>query len=113
MNVDSRNESTVNVYKGNGIEIKVDTVHSVKGETHVATLYMETFYHTGHESKHLWNQFLGEKYETTQSDSIKKEALKIAYVAMSRPRYLLCVAIHKSHFKDSEKIRKLWNVIEI
>lgn len=113
LNVDSRNESTVNVYKGNGIEIKVDTVHSVKGETHVATLYMETFYHTGHESKHLWNQFLGEKYETTQSDSIKKEALKIAYVAMSRPRYLLCVAIHKSHFEDSEKIRKLWNVIEI
>lgn len=113
LNVDSRNESTVNVYKDNGIEIKVDTVHSVKGETHVATLYMETFYHTGHESKHLWNQFLGEKYETTQSDSIKKEALKIAYVAMSRPRYLLCIAIHKSHFKDSEKIRKLWNVIEV
>lgn len=30
-----------------------------------------------------------------KGDAIIKKALKIAYVAMSRPRYLLCVAIDK------------------
>ena len=33
-----------NVYKEDDIEIEVSTVHSVKGETHAATLYLETFY---------------------------------------------------------------------
>ena len=36
--------SDINIYHDSGIDIEVGTVHSVKGETHVATLYMETFY---------------------------------------------------------------------
>lgn len=107
--------SALNVYKGNNVEIKVDTVHSVKGETHVATLYMETFYRTGHESENLWEQFKGEIFKPRKGDAIIKEALKIAYVAMSRPRYLLCVAIDKRHFQqeDYEKISKLWNIVKV
>lgn len=102
---------TINVFKANNIEIKIDTVHSVKGETHLATLYMETFYHTGCESENLWEQFKGNVYNPSNRDSIKRESLKIAYVAMSRPRYLLCVAISKDHFVDCVEIRNLWNVV--
>ena len=108
-------DSVLNVYKSNDVEIKVDTVHSVKGETHVATLYLETFYRTGHESENLWVQFKGENFKPRKGDAIIKEALKIAYVAMSRPRYLLCVAIDKRHFQqeDYKKISKLWNIVKV
>ena len=108
-------DSVLNVYKSNDVEIKIDTVHSVKGETHVATLYMETYYRTGYESKNLWEQFKGETFKPRKGDSVIQEALRIAYVAMSRPRYLLCVAIDRKHFKqqDYEKISKLWNIVEV
>lgn len=103
----------VNIYRKSGIDIEVGTVHSVKGETHVATLYMETFYRTGYESTLLWNQFLGQSYVGRKGDSVIKEALKIAYVAMSRPRYMLCFAVSNEHYQESDEIRKRWNVIKI
>lgn len=102
-----------NIYRSSDLDIEVGTVHSVKGETHVATLYMETFFHTGHEGQLLWNQFLGLPYEKRSSDSVNRKALKIAYVAMSRPRYFLCVAISKEHYQESEDIRERWNVINV
>ena len=110
---DDSNETDANVYSSSGTDIKVDTVHSVKGETHIATLYMETSYHKKCESENLWEQFKGHSYVSGKSDTYKKEALKIAYVAMSRPRYFLCVAIDKKHFQDCEEVRKMWDVIEI
>lgn len=102
-----------NIYRSSNLDIEVGTVHSVKGETHVATLYMETFFRTGHEGELLWNQFLGVPYKKRNSDSVNKKALKIAYVAMSRPRYFLCVAISKEHYQESNEIRERWNVINV
>lgn len=102
-----------NIYSSSDLDIEVGTVHSVKGETHVATLYMETFFRTGHEGKLLWNQFKGLPYEKRSKDSVVRKALKIAYVAMSRPRYFLCVAISKEHYQESNEIRERWNVINV
>lgn len=102
-----------NIYRSSDLDIEVGTVHSVKGETHVATLYMETFFRTGHEGKLLWNQFKGLPYEKRSKDSVVRKALKIAYVAMSRPRYFLCVAISKEHYQESNEIRERWNVINV
>lgn len=105
--------SDINIYHDSGIDIEVGTVHSVKGETHVATLYMETFYQTGCEGKMLWNQFLGMPYQRRKSDSVVRKALKMAYVAMSRPRYFLCVAIAKEHYQESDEINNIWDVITV
>ena len=110
---DDSNGTDTNVYSNSVADIKVDTVHSVKGETHIATLYMETSYHKKCESEYLWNQFKGNAYVPGKCDTYKKEALKIAYVAMSRPRYFLCVAIDKRHFQDCEEVRKIWDVIKV
>lgn len=106
-------EIDANVLSFMGAQIKVDTVHSVKGETHIATLYMETSYQKKCESEYLWEQFKGNAYVPSKGDTYRKEALKIAYVAMSRPRYFLCVAIDKKHFQDCEEVRKIWDVIEL
>ncbi len=101
-----------NVYHGdNGkIDIEVSTVHAVKGETHAATLYLETFYNRHHESDRLAEQFKGVAYAGKDADTLKN--LRVAYVGMSRPRYMLCVAIQQNRFDkiDCEELRKIWKV---
>lgn len=101
-----------NVYHGdNGkIDIEVSTVHAVKGETHAATLYLETFYNRHHESDRLAEQFKGVSYTGTDEDTLKN--LRVAYVGMSRPRYMLCVAIQQDRFDkiDCEALRRIWEV---
>ncbi len=101
-----------NIYEDNGVEIEVSTVHSVKGETHAATLYLETSYYGRHESERLIDQFKGVAYSGTDDKTLR--TLRVVYVGMSRPRYLLCVAIQKDRFDrmDSHELRNIWNVVD-
>lgn len=101
------------VYVKDGIEIEVATVHAVKGETHASTLYLETSYFGKHESERLSTQFKGIPYIGTDERTLS--SLKVAYVGMSRPRYLLCVAIQKDRFykMDCPELREIWNVVEV
>lgn len=102
-----------NIFHSDCIDIEVATVHSVKGETHASTLYLETYYNKRHESERLAEQFKGITYMGANVDTLKN--LKVAYVGMSRARYLLCVAIQKDRFDkiDCPELREIWNVIEI
>ncbi|MDD3063191.1 MAG: UvrD-helicase domain-containing protein [Massilibacteroides sp.] len=102
-----------NVYVKDGIEIEIATVHAVKGETHASTLYLETSYFGKHESERLSAQFKGIPYIGTDERILS--SLKVAYVGMSRPRYLLCVAIQKDRFDkmDCPELREIWNVVEV
>lgn len=87
-----------NVYKKNDIEIYINTVHGVKGETHTATLYLETKFYENSLS-YIFNKTGKDKTSTDREGSAKK----IAYVAFSRPTHLLCVAIHENEYKKSDK----------
>mgnify|MGYP007132128593 CR=1 FL=1 len=42
----------------------------------------------------------------------EKQALRIGYVAMSRPQYLLCMAISKEHFEllDEKLLKNNWKI---
>lgn len=104
-------EKRGNIFTDGELEIEVNTVHSVKGETHAATLFLETKYHK-YESEHFGAQICGESYKRRKGDSHVATSLKVAYVAMSRPRYLLAYAMHKDRFDrlDREKIEMLWDV---
>lgn len=101
-----------NIYHGNGIDIEVATVHSVKGETHASTLYLETAYYGRHESEYLSEQFKGVPYAGVDDKLLR--ALKVVYVGMSRPRYLLCVAIQKDRLDkiDCNELREIWDVVD-
>lgn len=115
---------TTNIYKKDGLEIEVTSVHAVKGQTHCATLYLESFFDRGYgnyESERLKNQFLGTQTISqtlavvpNSHDKIIQSA-KMAYVGFSRPTNFLCVAIHKSRFNSclSTIDRNKWEVIEI
>lgn len=99
-----------NIFHSDDVEIEVGTVHSVKGETHVATLYMETSFHDKCESEYFGAQLEGLPYKGNKK--YEKQALRIGYVAMSRPQYLLCMAISKEHFEklDKKLIENNWKI---
>ncbi|MBA7517703.1 RecBCD enzyme subunit RecB [subsurface metagenome] len=103
-----------NIYHYNDLDVKIGTVHSVKGETHTATLYMETFYWRKYESERLKEFFKG-NFISGNEKPRAKESLKVAYVGMSRPKYLLCVAVHYNHVKDylDEIPNDKWEKIEV
>lgn len=101
-----------NIYRSEDVDIEVATVHAVKGETHAATLYLETAYFGKHESEYVGEQIKGIPY--IGKDKRVLQCLKIMYVGASRPRYLLCVAIQKDRFNniDCDALRDIWDVVD-
>lgn len=114
----------------NLLEINVSSVHSVKGQTHCATMYIESSYFEYETRKlnvisktatktrqeetlpnPLFNQY--HSYRVGK-DSRAKEALKMMYVGFSRPTHLLCFAVLEENVKaDIEKYRTAgWLVID-
>jgi DNA helicase II / ATP-dependent DNA helicase PcrA len=81
------------------VPIHVGSIHSVKGQTHLATLVLDTFWYDmnlGCLKDWLANQRQGEGNEKARNQT----RLKCHYVAMTRPTDLLCLAIHKDQFDD-------------
>ncbi|MEQ8554910.1 MAG: UvrD-helicase domain-containing protein [Cyclobacteriaceae bacterium] len=98
-------QQPLNVFKykyseGDWIDIRVNTIHGVKGETHTATLYLETYYQKKHESERLI-EFIKGNYDTKLAKKSQHiESLKMAYVGMTRPSHFLCVALQSSRVKN-------------
>jgi hypothetical protein len=93
-----------NIYKYSSgtteIEIEVSTIHGVKGETHTATCYLETFCYK-YDIKRIMSYMKGQCTVPTQK--MIKQNLKMAFVGMSRPSHLLCVAIHRDSISGQEE----------
>lgn len=98
-NIQSTNENNVyeTSFNGTKVIIPIDTVHGIKGETHTATLYLETKYYNN-SSKYFCDELTGHISEKKSDSKRKNQALKIAHVAFSRPTHLLCIAIHKNEY---------------
>lgn len=90
-----------NLFRDADLTIEVGTVHSVKGETHTATLYLETFYKKT-DSQRLLSFLKGDYPRKLVSKSEHIENLKIAHVAMSRPTHLLAFACRKDSISGHE-----------
>lgn len=82
------------------VQISVGSIHSVKGQTHTATLVLDTFYFN-HHLQELKPWLLGQKIGKGGEGSRLQTRLKQHYVAMTRPTHLLCVAM-KDTFTDAE-----------
>jgi DNA helicase II / ATP-dependent DNA helicase PcrA len=115
-NLESDNKETPqskNIYKypygTTEIEIEVSTIHGVKGETHTATCYLETFYRD-YDVKRIINYMKGDN--TVPRQKVLIQNLKMAFVGMSRPSHLLCVAAHRDSISGQEEAlrRNGWNV---
>lgn len=106
---------TTNYYKEDGLEIEITSVHAVKGQTHCATLYLESYYNKSYESQRLTGQFLGNSIQISNIGERIKQSAKMTYVGFSRPTDLLCVAIHKDRFDSllNEINREEWVIVEV
>ena len=83
------------------VAIRVGSIHSVKGETHTATLVFETFYRA-HHLKTLKPWLLGKKAGGGGENTALQSRLKLHYVAMTRPTHLLCLAMREDAFLEKE-----------
>lgn len=113
---------TENRYVFDGGIIDVSSVHAVKGETHTATLILETFY-CGYDMHRILPYLKGQA--TTGREAKRgKESLKVALVACSRPTHLLAAAIHADTFgfrnarkqvtdADLSELIELWEIVDL
>ena len=93
-----------------GRRIQFDTIHSVKGETHDATLYMETEMKNSSDIVRILT-YLG--IEKAGSSSLFDYSRKLVYVGMSRPKTLLCLAVQESTYIRSKNAFQGWDVIDL
>lgn len=100
-----------NIYQYNdSLRIEVATIHSVKGETHDATLTLETKYNRYFDIEESLDFLIDDEKvrppanheKPRKKTSIQANFLKRLYVAASRPRYLLCLALHSDHISDEQ-----------
>jgi DNA helicase II / ATP-dependent DNA helicase PcrA len=94
---------TTNQYVSDyGSTIKVGTVHSVKGETHSATLYLETYYQKKTDSQRLIEFLKGNRPKKYLVKAYHIQNLLMAHVAFSRPKKLLVFACQASNISGHE-----------
>lgn len=83
------------------VTIRLGSIHSVKGETHTATLVLESFHHS-HHLKTLKPWLLGQKSGGNLQTTRIQGRLRLHYVAMTRPSHLLGLAMRRDTFDESE-----------
>ena len=116
------NESTIvnhNDSSGNNVwiepirgrKIVFDTIHAVKGETHDATLYLETDRQGASDLYRILPCLgVGKKGALSLYDYSRK----LAYVGMSRPKKLLCVAMQSKTYEKAKGIFDCgWEVMDL
>jgi hypothetical protein len=82
----------------------------VKGETHDATLYLETEMKNSSDIVRIL-PYIG--IGKARSSTLFDYSRKLAYVGMSRPRKLLCLAIQESTYNRSKNAFQDGEVIDI
>lgn len=106
----SRSESSNIIHDPiRGRKIQVSTIHRVKGETHDATLYLETVNNRKSDLERVIPHYKGTKPGTAQVDQYSR---KCVYVGFSRPRKLLCVAMSTSTYEGAWKSFSGWEVYD-
>ncbi|WP_294297614.1 UvrD-helicase domain-containing protein [uncultured Chryseobacterium sp.] len=113
-----------------GIIVKLGSVHSAKGQTHCATMYVETDYHTSElakltvfiKGKKNKADFVGcnplffQEQNFSHLNKVRSnETLKMMYVGFSRPTDLLCFAIRRDNVRnDIEKFKNAgWTIVPL
>lgn len=108
-----------------GFKVEFSTIHGAKGETHDATLILETKNHIfdletmlpyllgSLPSSDNPNCSLPDKPHSKRKFSPNKVFMRQLFVAMSRPRYLLCLALHSDRISEESRnllAEKGWKV---
>lgn len=115
-----------NVYLSpGGIQMEVSTIHGVKGETHDATLVLETKFGTLFDVKEMLPFLINPALERPAFDpahatthaSIRASFMKKMYVATTRARQLVCIAMHRDRISQQERAaltdQRGWSFVDL
>ncbi len=105
-----------NQFDFNGVKIDFSTIHGIKGETHDITIVLESPFYEAKKTDDPWYNntdlkvmlpwILGDKFDIDLLSNVgaieEKQLMKQLYVAMSRPRHLLCLTINKDNITDDQ-----------
>lgn len=106
-----KSEKNVLIDPIRGRRIEFDTIHGVKGETHDATLYLETDRQGASDLNRILPYYGVGKLG---SSDLFDYSRKLAYVGMSRPKKLLCVAMQAKTFEKSKGVfADDWEIIDL
>lgn len=99
------------------VRIKIGSIHSVKGETHLATLVFDTWYKGSHLER-IKHWLTGAKAGVAANIAKPelRRSLKQHYVAVTRPSHLLCLAVRRDAFTEAElrlMRARQWSIGEI
>ncbi len=97
----------LNVYRYDSavgpIDIEVTTINAVKGQNHDATLVLETCWRGRHDLQEMV-EFLNDESSTDNLQAgDTRERMKRVFVAMTRPRELVCLAMHRDHVTSEQR----------
>ncbi len=108
-----------------GVIVEVGTIHSVKGETHDATLVLETKHQKLFDLEEMLPHLIDDQaarpvYDAARATtraSLRATFMKRLYVALTRPRRLACMAMHKDRITQAQRTalasNKGWSIVEI
>lgn len=109
---DQVHATALNTYRYNdgdtSVDIRLSSIHVAKGQTHLATLILETF-NQSHFLHSLMPWLLGKHQNGAKCTSDKAtQRLLQTYVAMTRPTHLLCLALRSGSLGvgDANKINQ-------
>lgn len=100
---DGKSSKNVFIYKSAGrrLSLRFETVHAVKGETHSATLLVETYSNKAHDLKSLLPVLTGHTHGS-QLAQTKLNCCMCAYVALTRPSGMICLAMSADHVEAAD-----------
>lgn len=83
------------------VRLRFDSIHGVKGETHAATLVVETYFSRTWDMKSLIPILTGTKNTTSLTGSAIDHCKRL-FVGVTRPTDLVCLAIFSDHISDRD-----------
>jgi DNA helicase-2/ATP-dependent DNA helicase PcrA len=111
-----KSSENIFVYESAGrlLPIRFETVHAVKGETHTATLLVETYSKKVHDLKSLLPVLTGDTHGSQLAPG-KINACMCAFVALTRPFGMVSLAMAADHVSaaDIEKLQARGWTVEV
>jgi len=95
------------------IQVRLSSIHGVKGRTHLATLVLDTFWYDRNIKSILSWLCNASTKKPGKRDLMR---LKCHYVALTRAKGFVCIAVPKNSVSDSEKnllAKSGWNIVEL
>ncbi len=102
------------------MDIRLNSIHGVKGETHLATLVLDVKKDHWFHLAHQLDDICGKPRPKKKRSSDAEVHARLAYVAMTRPTRLLALAMRSSDLGEGqardERVRDLkgqgWRIVE-